>query len=209
VHLLLTDRLTCPRCGPTFGLILLADRMEGRLVLEGVLGCSNCRDKFPIVGGFGDLRVPPRGEPGPGLVGPPVEEARGEADRLRALLGLAGGPGTVVLAGEPARHAPELGVQLGEMRIVAIDPDLRLWPETAGVSRLVAGPGLPFFSSTVRAVALDGRLDPSWLGEAARALVPRGRLVVTRAPEDTAGRLEELGLRVLAREAEMVVAATG
>ena len=57
MHLLLTDRLTCPRCGPSFGLILLADRMNDRRVVDGVLGCPNCRDGFPVRDGFGDLRA--------------------------------------------------------------------------------------------------------------------------------------------------------
>ena len=60
MHLLLTDRLTCPRCGPEFGLVLLADRLEDRRVLEGALGCPNCRDRYPVRDGFGDLRPPPR-----------------------------------------------------------------------------------------------------------------------------------------------------
>ena len=43
MHILLTDTLTCPRCGPDFGLILLAERIEGRRVMDGHLGCANCR----------------------------------------------------------------------------------------------------------------------------------------------------------------------
>lgn len=60
MHLLVTDRLSCPRCGPTFGLILLADDLRDRRVLEGALGCANCRERYPVRGGFGDLRPPPR-----------------------------------------------------------------------------------------------------------------------------------------------------
>ncbi len=213
MHLLLTDRLTCPRCGPTFGLILLADRLESRRVLDGVLGCPNCRDSFPIVEGFGDLRAPPRGELAEGLAGPatraPEAGDADEADRLRALLGVAGGPGTVVLVGEPARLAARVGEALDQAQVVGVDPDLMGWPETPGASRLVAAPGLPFFSSIVRAVALDGRLGPSWTAEAARVVAPGGRVVVVHAPEDAAARLEEHGLRVLAAEAGTVVAAMG
>ena len=60
MHLLLTDRLTCPRCGPEFGLILLADKLVDRVVHSGVLGCPNCRDAFQVEDGFADLRAPPR-----------------------------------------------------------------------------------------------------------------------------------------------------
>jgi uncharacterized protein YbaR (Trm112 family) len=209
LHLLLTDRLTCPRCGPDFGLILLAHRLEDRVVLEGVLGCANCRDSFPIREGFGDLRAPPRGELGPGLAGRfGTEDAvRDEAARLVALLGIVGGPGTVALVGGPARAAQDVARSLPEMLIVAIDPDLRSWPERERVSRLVAAPGLPFFGSSLRGVAIDGRLGEDALAEAARVVAPRGRVVVVGSNEGTASGLEREGMCVVARDAETVVAA--
>lgn len=207
MHLLLTDRLTCPRCGPTFGLILLADRMSDRRVDEGRLGCPNCRDSFPIHEGFADLRAPPRGEPATGLVGPPPPAGGEDAERLAALLGVVGGPGTVALVGEPARHAAAVTAVADEIQVVGVDPDLRGWPTEPRVSRIMAAPGLPFFSSTLRAVGVDGRLGASWLTEAARTVVPRGRVVVVHAPESAAGALESAGLSVLASEAETVVAA--
>lgn len=207
MHLLLTDRLTCPRCGPSFGLILLAHWLEDRHVHEGVLGCPNCRDVFPIAGGCGDLRAPPRGELAAGLAGTPAAGPTEHAARLVALLGIVGGPGTLALVGEPARFAGEVAAALGEIHVVAIDPDVRLWPEEAGVSRLVSAPGLPFFAASLRAVAVDGRLAATWLEEAARVVAPRGRVVVVRAPVDAVTRLKNAGLGVLATEAETVVAA--
>lgn len=57
MHILLTDILACPRCGPEFGLVLLADRVEDRRVLEGRLGCPNCREQYPIAGGGVDARL--------------------------------------------------------------------------------------------------------------------------------------------------------
>jgi len=207
VHLLLTDRLTCPRCGPHFGLILLAHRMEDRVVHEGVLGCANCRDNFPIVGGLGDLRAPPRGELTRGLAGEPAAAAEDRSARLLAQLGILGGPGTVALVGEPARAAREVAAALPEIHVAAIDPDLVHWPEANRVSRLVAAPGLPFFDATLRAVAIDGRLGPTWSAEAARVVAPRGRVVVSHAPEDAAAGLEQVGCRVIASDPETVVAA--
>lgn len=59
MHILLTDILSCPRCGPEFGLILLADRIEARRVLAGTLGCANCRSKYAIRDGVADLRAAP------------------------------------------------------------------------------------------------------------------------------------------------------
>ncbi|HUF76199.1 MAG TPA: Trm112 family protein [Longimicrobiales bacterium] len=215
MHLLLTDRLSCPRCGPQLGLILRADRMESRLVMEGVLGCPNCRDAFAVVDGFADLRAPPRDPLGEGLAGPPPETvdaspAEAErADRLVALLAVVGGPGTIALVGEPARLALRVAAALPELLVAAVDPDLRHWPEVPEVSRLAAAPGLPFFGSTLRAVAVDGRLGAEWLREAARVVQPRARVVVLHAPEGATATLEASGLTVLAAEAETVVAARG
>lgn len=52
MHLTLTDKLTCPRCGPDSGLILLADRIRDRRVLEGSLDCADCMERYPIRGGL-------------------------------------------------------------------------------------------------------------------------------------------------------------
>lgn len=212
MHLLLTDRLTCPRCGPEFGLILLASALEDRVVREGRLGCPNCRDSFPIHEGFADLRAPPRGELAGGLVGPPPDRGAApggseDADRFVALLGIVGGPGTVALVGEPARHASALVGAAEEIHVVGVDADLRAWPEAPRVSRIVADPGLPFFGSTLRGVGVDGRFGGSWLAECARVVAPRGRVVVVHAQEGTEETLRAAGLTVLASEAETVVAA--
>ena len=207
MHLLLTDRLTCPRCGPGFGLILLAHRLEDRVVHEGVLGCPNCRDGFPVTSGFGDLRAPPRGARGAGLAGPHGSADSDHTGRLLAQLGVMGGPGTVALVGEPARAAIGVAEALPEIHVAAIDADLASWPEVERVSRLVTSPGLPFFDASLRAVALDARLGPGWLAEAARVVAPRGRAVVVHASEGVATSLENAGLRVVATDAETVVAA--
>lgn len=211
MHLLLTDRLTCPRCGPSFGLILLAHRLQERRVREGVLGCPNCRDNFPVVDGFADLRAPPRGERGDGLVGSSDEalDNGAEAARLTALLGIVRGPGTVALVGEPARHARTVAGAAGDLQIVAVDADLADWPDVPGVSRIVSAPGLPFFSRMVRGVVVDGRLGRPWVEEAIRVVAPQSRVIVTRATECALQTLEEGGLTLLASEAETIVAARG
>lgn len=200
MHVLLTDRLSCPRCGPGFGLILLAERVEERRVLEGRLGCPNCRDHFPVSGGFGDLRAPPRTAlPPPG----PLQPApAGEADQLHALLGVAEGPGNLVLVGPVAAHAGRLADLVPEVEVVAVAGSLGSEPERAGVSRIVARPGLPFFSRTLRGAALSGDASERFLEEAARVAAPGARVVVLDAPERTGARLEAAGLAVLLDSAE-------
>jgi len=213
VHLLLTDRLVCPRCGPEFGLILLAERMQERRVLEGALGCPNCRDQFRIDGGLADLRAPPRGPLEPGLVGAGStsddEDAVDNAERIRALLGIVGGPGTVALLGGPARHAAALASAVRDLQAVAVDADLAGWADVEGVSRMVARPGIPFFSGVLRGVVVDGRLGTEWMREAARVVAPRSRVVVVGAAEQASETLASAGLVVLAEEAQTVVAARG
>ncbi|MDP2955591.1 MAG: hypothetical protein Q8N53_04155 [Longimicrobiales bacterium] len=209
MHLLLTDRLSCPRCGPEFGLILLADLMADRRVVEGTLGCPNCRDGFPVRGGFGDLRAPPRGELAPGRAGEPGPVDPLATDRLAALLGVAQGPGTLLLMGAAARQAAGLAARVQGVEVMALDADMAGWPEAPQVSRLAARPGIPVFSRTLRGVVVDGALGASWLAEAARVVARLSRVVVTDAPGDASAVLAGAGLQVLADEAGTVVAARG
>ena len=210
MHVLLTDRLTCPRCGPEFGLILLADRMEDRHVIDGTFGCPNCRDQLQVREGFADLRSPPRGPLPTGYAGGPEARPDDEADaeRLVALVGVAQGPGTLVLAGEPARHAAAFAAGVEGIHVVAIDADLAGWPGVAGVSRMAAAPGIPLFSRSIRGVAVDARLGPAALHDAARVAAPRARVVAVRADEAATGEIfREAGLEVMASEAGTIVAA--
>lgn len=216
MNLLLTDRLTCPRCGPAFGLILLANVMEDRRVRDGVLGCSNCRDSFPVREGFVDLRPPPRGSFGPGRAGSPVTEG-GEADgrpddqaaRVVALLGIQRGPGTVALAGRPARWAGIVAASVQDLDVVAVDADTASWSERDRVSRMITGPALPFFDRVLRGVVVDGALGRATIFEAARVIAPLSRVVVVHADAEAARVLAEAGLEILAQEGETVVGARG
>ncbi len=213
MHLLLTDRLVCPRCGPPFGLILLSDRMHERRVVDGTLGCANCRETYAIRSGFADLRAPPRAAPGPGLVGREgaAADLEAEAERLQALLGILGGPGTVALVGAPAAVGPHLAPRLGEIHLVGVDEGLRAWSDACGWSRLAAGPTLPFFSGVLRGAVVDARLGEEAVAEAARVTVPRGRVVVVSsdAASPDPAVAEAAGLEVLAAEGGTLVAQRG
>ena len=211
MQLLLTDRLACPRCGPGFGLILLADRLVERRVREGTLGCPNCRDSFLVRDGFADLRAPPRGELGAGLAGsdPVGESDREEAERITALLGIPRGPGTVALIGRSARYAASLVEAVPDLDAVVVDADVASWSEHPGVSRVVSWPSLPFFSGVLRGVVVDGRLGRAMLFEAARVTATKCRAVVVDADADAPEVLKEAGLSVLAAEAGTVVATRG
>jgi hypothetical protein len=205
VHLLLVDRLICPRCGPPFGLVLLADRVVERRVLGGWLGCPNCRDRFPVTEGFGDLRAPPRKELS--AVESSVEQPTAEATLvLAALLAVAEGPGHVALIGPVAGHARALASLIPELEVAAVTPALRDEAEEAGVSRMVSGPGLPFHSGSLRAVALSGEGSEALLEEAARAVVPSGRVVLSGASPSAPEKARASGLHVLLHDGHVLVA---
>lgn len=206
MHILLTDVLACPRCGPGHGLVVLADRIDERRVLDGLLGCSNCRERYAIRQGFVDLR-PPGSPPLPAASEPPAERPETEAVKLAALLGLEEGRGLALLAGDVAPLAPGLARLIDGLEVIVVDAGAHGWPERAGVSRLAAGPGLPLHDRSLRGVALGRDVAPALLDEAARVVAPAGRLVVEHAPEDAAPRLEAAGLHVLLSESGVLVAA--
>lgn len=209
MHFLLTDRLTCPRCGPAFGLILLANEVTNRRVRSGVLGCPNCRDSFEIDEGFADLRAPPRGALPAGRAAEAASPASAEVERVVALLGIHRGPGTVVTLGGTARYAAPISEAVEDLMVVAVDADTRDWRAHPGVTRMVASPGLPFFDRTLRGAVVDGSLGPAVLFEACRCTAGMSRVVVFDADETARRVIEEAGLKLLAEEDETVVAARG
>ena len=203
MHILLTDILSCPRCGPEFGLVLLADRVEERRVLEGRLGCPNCREQYPVRGGVLDARLSAdRAADADGA----AADDPGAAVRLAALLGLADARGTVLVAGPGAALAAEVAALVPELEVVALAAAPAAGEERPGVSRVAAGAGLPFRSRTLRGVALTGGADPALLAEGVRVLQPGARLVVEGAPAGAAELLSGLGAQVMLEQEGTVVA---
>lgn len=199
MYILLTDILTCPRCGPDFGLILLADRMEERRVFDGMLGCANCREHYPITAGFGAF-----GGDWPMSANRASDD---DAVRLAALLGVSEGPGFVLLVGEPAVHADAIADMIPGLEVIAATDTARTWNERAGVSRIGIARTLPFLGRKLHGIALAGDATDALLDEAARALAPLARLVLFDAPAETTARLAGLGLGILAQQDGTIVAA--
>jgi hypothetical protein len=183
--------------------------MEDRRVLEGRLGCPNCRDTYPVTDGFGDLRAPPRGDLPEGRADAPGGVDEQETHRLVALVGVQEGPGTVALLGAMARFAAAYAEFVPGLEVIGLDAALARWPRLPRVNRMVSGPGIPFFGRTLRGVAVDGVLGLSWIRESARVVAPLGRVVVSEAPVGTEEALTEAGLGILAAEDGTVVAARG
>lgn len=204
MHILLTDVLVCPRCGSGFGLVLRADRLHERRVVEGGLGCSNCRETFPVREGVADLRFPPGADLAPSV--PAAGEEEDPVLRLAALLGLAEGGGLVLLAGPAIRHARGLATLLPEIEAVPVGAPAEVEGGGNGVSPIAAGLPLPFIPRSVRAAALSGSPDALWIAEGVRVLAPSGRLLLEGAPPGTSESLRREGMDVLLEQGETIVA---
>lgn len=200
MHVSLTDVLTCPSCGPGHGLILLPDAVRDRRVESGLLGCADCRERYPVRDGVADLSAGAEAaeptEPSGRRSG-----AAEEAVRLAGLLGLAEAQGVVLLAGPGGEVAAELSGLLEAVEVVVAGSS----PE-AGASVLRVGATLPFQSARLRGVALTGAAADVLLEEGARVVAPVARLLLDPAPADARERLAAAGLRVVAEEGGAVLA---
>lgn len=203
MHLLITDRLICPRCGPEFGLVLVARHLEERRVREGFFGCPNCREEYPIHDGVGDLRPSPRTrETAPPLAWSDDSE---EALRLAAMLGVRTGPGYLLLAGPCAGHARSLAALIEEVEVLALHPGLASAGEVEGVSRVAASSILPFRSHSLRGIVFDGPAGALDLTEATRTLGAGGRLVLFHPTREAADEIRRLGYEMLLEEDRVAV----
>jgi uncharacterized protein YbaR (Trm112 family) len=210
VHILLTDVLTCPRCGPDFGLVLLAREIRERRVLEGALGCANCREEYPVTEGFADLRFPP-GNTSFGSADPPAtgEEDTFEPVHLAALLGVTEGPALLLLQGPASRSAEGVAELLDDVEIAAVASTGPGRGEAPGVSRMAAGPRLPFRSEVLRGAFLSGEVRVGEVEEAVRVVAPGARVVVLPASGGIRDSLEAAGLEILVEEDGALVAEKG
>lgn len=201
----LSDLLTCPRCGPTHGLILLPMEVVDRRVRSGVLGCANCRERYRVEEYVADLRT--AGERAPAFVASPGPRSEAERDeaavRLAALLGLADASGSVLLAGPAAVHAAGVAKLVPDVTVMAVDA-----PVADNISCLRVDTALPLRSGSLAGVALTGG-RAALLEEGARLLGSAGRLLLDPVPADARSRLAGGGVRVVAEEAGTLVAVRG
>jgi hypothetical protein len=190
----LVDQLRCPREHRETWLVASADRVEGRSIVSGLLGCPVCRAEFPIERGVADFRTArdvPR----------EAADARaadaGQAMRLAALLDLADGTGYAVLWGTWAIQATAVQSLVTTHLLLVNAPAGTA--AGAGASAIAIDDALPLASGSARAVALDATATPARAITALNALVSGGRLV---APVSLA--VPE-GVTELARDAELWV----
>jgi uncharacterized protein YbaR (Trm112 family) len=170
VFIELVDVLRCPNRHDETWLVLSADRMDGRDVMRGTLGCPICHAEFPIVAGvarFGD-RPPARAHP------------RNDAESLRlaALLDLTEAGGYAILAGETGNQAPGMR-ELTDTQLLLVDPptDVEMGNGLSGLTTPSTPRAFPLADGSARAIALDEAATAEQLDAAVRALSPAGRLL--------------------------------
>jgi uncharacterized protein YbaR (Trm112 family) len=165
----LTDHLRCPVDHDESFLVLLPDRIEGRSVIEGQLGCPICGRTFQLAGGVLDTGDAP--DPGVASVGKLDPEA------ITPLVGLSGPGGYLVLVGSAADYWQDVAVLNPGVGLVAVNPGSEI-TDAPGISVLRSG-RIPLKSRSMRGVVLSRRYadDPHWVREAARVLLPGLRIV--------------------------------
>ena len=171
----LTDHLRCPADHDEAFLVLLPDRVEGRSVRTGTLGCPICDRRFALQDGVldtGDVSSPDAGV-GPGKLA---------AEALAPLAGLSGPGGYLVLVGPPAALWRDMADLVPGVALVAVNPPPEVVDE-AGISVLRGG-RLALKTSSMRGVVLGPPYggDPAWVQEAARVVLP-GLRVVGEGPD--------------------------
>lgn len=176
----LTDHLRCTAGHPEQFLVLLPDRMAGRSVEKGSLGCPVCGRVVTIDGGITDFGGGWRSERPTALTAPAVA----------ALLGLTGPGGYLALFGSAASIAPDLAGLLPGIRMALINPPPpTISSESASV---MLADRSPVKARSMRGVVIgsDPGDRPGWALDAASAVLPGNRVVGEGSPAE--------GLEVLA-----------
>ena len=152
--------------------MLASRRIDGRDVMEGVLGCPICSAEYPITDGAVRFAADSRSRT---RTAPSTDE---DALRLAALLDLATPRGYAIITGAPGSAAPQLRA-LTDVQLLLVNPppDIEMG---SGVSGLIINGDwttLPLAASTARAIALDDGTTPAQLLAALRVVRPSGRVL--------------------------------
>jgi hypothetical protein len=195
----LVDSLRCLEPHDETWLVAAASRMEGRHLIEGVLGCPVCRREYAVRDGTGWFSTRQPDAADQGLTTLVTDSDPAHLTRTAALLDLSQPGGIVVLGGSWAAHADAVA-ELGVAHVVVLNTRASE-SSVQEVSSIVVDDRLPFGSTALRGVAVDrGQASPGLLSSAASSLRSRGRLV---APSDAA---VPGGVEVLARDDRVWVA---
>ena len=181
------ESLRCPAPHEESWLVAAAERMQGRIIVSGLLGCPVCGARYPIEDGVTYLGAAPSASRPPAGPPPPGDD---EPLRAAALLALVEPGGTVALVGEWGRLRSGLRA-LADVHLLLVDPPFDARSED-GASVLRTAAALPLAAGSVRGIALDmpAARRPAVLAGAVEALRTRGRLVGPAAVALPAGVTE-------------------
>lgn len=168
----MVEALRCPHPHDESGLVAAADRMDGRNIMEGVLGCPVCKAQFRIAEGVADLRVAPGP---PSAAAPAAARDPEQAIRLAAFLDLSDGRGYAVLVGAWTVHAPAIQA-MSETHLLLVNR-LAGVPIGAGTSGLLVDARLSVAAGSARGLAVDRHVDADWLASALAGVQAGGRVV--------------------------------
>ncbi len=183
----LADILRCTRPHEDSWLVLRADLMAGRHVVNGELGCPVCTAAYPVVGGEANF-VAKAVQPGDDNVDSASDEAIVNATvtwideedapfRLAALLGLEDVRQPVLLAGSWGAHGAALAGIYPALYLV-VNPTTAGQNGRAELSVIRASGTLPLAAGKLHGAALDGdAIRRGLLDGASRAVRTGGRLV--------------------------------
>lgn len=143
----LTDHLRCPADHDEAFLVLVPDRMEGRRVIAGRLGCPVCDWTCTW-----DDGIPSLGEAAPASGAPSFDAAA-----ALALLGLDGPGGWVAFAGRAGSLAHEFSGLLPDVNIVAVNPPENVRP--GGAVSVIRSPVWPIKLHSMRGVVVGADAD--------------------------------------------------
>jgi hypothetical protein len=195
VHLELVDALRCPAGHEESHLVASIDRLVGRCIAEGSLGCPVCRRTFPIHD-FAAWFAPAK--PGAPLAPPAGHDPPADDHALARAAALldARTPGArFLLCGERARLAPMLALAY-DVHCVALNPAPGV-DAGDGVSLLYTGDRAPLAGACAAGAALDDDVS-------ARAALLASVIDAVRAGGRVVGPASvppPPGLRVLAADA--------
>jgi uncharacterized protein YbaR (Trm112 family) len=197
----LTEILTCPRCGPAHGLILLVEDARDRRVYAGWLGCPACGNDYPVREGVADLRLEPASE----VDGFGLHEEDELPVKVAALSGLTEGSEYLLIDPSLRHVAGAVADLLPEVEVVAFGLDVAGSSERHGVSRILTDRPFPVAAYRLRAAA-TASASLERLAGAARTVGPGGRFVMFDAGDAAVGELGAWGFELLAREGRTAVA---
>ncbi|MEO7962661.1 MAG: hypothetical protein ABIT38_01995 [Gemmatimonadaceae bacterium] len=188
----LVELLRCTVQHEDSWLVARIDRLKGRHIIAGSLGCPVCQSQYPIDDGVVDMARGHRQlqSSADDVFAAMTEPSDDDVARAAALLSLSEPGGTVVLSGAAGKLADALE-QLTPVNLLLVSPTPDVSTDPAR-SVIQAAGRLPVAAGVLKGVLADSiSATPDFLEAAQRALITGGRLVAPASSTVPAG-VEEL-----------------